>query len=339
MIALPLATARLVVRRFTDADAEALAAYRSHPDVARFQNWDPPYTVDDARELIAGSADSDLPALGEWVQVGVEHGGALIGDVGVFVDSGGGVAEVGYSLHPDHQGNGFATEAVGAVVDALLAGGVHRVEAGVDPENVASRRLLERLGFEREGLARRAYRLRDHFVDDERWALLADDRARWLARPHTLPSEMRLVELGEKPRTYGRLRVHPSQEGFVATVLHSYADALFPELDPGGGLLVPWLRGVEGDGEPVGFVMVSEATPTSPEPFLWRLLVDRGHQGRGIGRWIVDQVGARARELGHTTLLTSWVEGPGSPRPFYLGLGFEPTGEIEDGETVARLHL
>jgi RimJ/RimL family protein N-acetyltransferase len=38
VIALPLATARLVVRRFTDADAEALAAYRSHPDVARFQN-------------------------------------------------------------------------------------------------------------------------------------------------------------------------------------------------------------------------------------------------------------------------------------------------------------
>jgi hypothetical protein len=49
--------------------------------------------------------------------------------------------------------------------------------------------------------------------------------------------------------------------------------------------------------------------------------------------------GEEVRSRGGTEIFTSWVPGDGSPEPFYLGLGFQPTGEVDDGETVARLTL
>ena len=62
------------------------------------------------------------------------------------------IATIGYSLATAHQGKGLAREAVGAVVDRLFdVLGVHRVEAGVDPRNIASARLVEDLGFELRG--------------------------------------------------------------------------------------------------------------------------------------------------------------------------------------------
>jgi RimJ/RimL family protein N-acetyltransferase len=338
MIELPLSTARLTIRRFEPGDAGALAAYRSHPDVARFQSWEAPFSLAAAEALLASQSATPGPRPTEWVQLAVEHGGAVVGDVAVHLDERGAVAEIGYTLHPDQQGQGLASEAVGAVVDALLADGVHRVEAGVDPRNLPSRRLLERLGFVREGTARQVFPSGATWDDDERWALLRDDRSRWLARPGP-PADVRFVELGERPRLYGRLATHPSQEAFVATVWESYADALFPEPDDAGGPLVPWLRGVEADGEPAGFVMTAEPTATNPVPYLWRLLIDRRHQGRGIGRRVLALLAERYREQGHTAILTSWVEGPGGPEPFYRALGFVPTGDVTEGEVVARLEL
>ncbi len=96
---------------------------------------------------------------------------------------------------------------------------------------------------------------------------------------------------------------------------------------------------ITADGEPAGFVMLAEPTPSSPEPYLWRLLLDRRHQRRGIGARVIEQLGAELHGQGHDTLTTSWAEGPGGPEPLYRGLGFVPTGEIDNGETVAALKL
>ncbi|HEY6634407.1 MAG TPA: GNAT family N-acetyltransferase [Acidimicrobiia bacterium] len=89
----------------------------------------------------------------------------------------------------------------------------------------------------------------------------------------------------------------------------------------------------------MGFVMMALATDHHPDPYLWRLLVDRMHQRRGIGTRIMAMVVDQCREWGASALVTSWEEGPGSPRPFYLRLGFEPTGRIIDEETEGRLAL
>jgi len=102
---------------------------------------------------------------------------------------------------------------------------------------------------------------------------------------------------------------------------------------------VPWMRAIEADGVIVGFLMLALATPQHPEPFLWRLLIDRMHQRRGIASRVLQLVAAEMRSLGDATLLVSWSEGKGSPRPFYLAHGFVPTGRVVEGETEARLTL
>ena len=89
----------------------------------------------------------------------------------------------------------------------------------------------------------------------------------------------------------------------------------------------------------VGFVMLALRTEHHPEPYLWRLLIDRMHQRRGIGGRVLDLVEDEFRAMGNTTLLVSWSEGKGSPRPFYVKHGFEPTGRVIDEETEARKPL
>jgi diamine N-acetyltransferase len=126
---------------------------------------------------------------------------------------------------------------------------------------------------------------------------------------------------------------------FVSSVADSIEEAAE---SPEGN---PWFRAVYVDGQPVGFVMLSwNVTPHPPEIigpwFLWKLLVDEGHQGRGIGRAIVEEVVERIRAEGATELLTSHVVGDGGPGGFYERLGFVSTGDLDpEGEIILRLDL
>lgn len=158
---LPIRTERLVLRRFRDEDRAAFVGYRRHPDVARHQSWDVDYSDEAADAFMAEMTTAAAWRPGEWFQVAVEHDGVLIGDVAFWLDPARPAAEIGYSLHPDHQGRGYAGEAVAALLAALGAGGITRVEAGCEPENVASQRLLERSGFSFVGVedGERVYRL------------------------------------------------------------------------------------------------------------------------------------------------------------------------------------
>ena len=132
------------------------------------------------------------------------------------------------------------------------------------------------------------------------------------------------------------LRVRRHQKRFVASVARSLRDAAAaPKANP-------WCRAVFCGEEPVGFVMLSWNAPARPHGgryFLWRLLIDKRHQGRGIGRAVLTQIADLVRADGATELLTSYEPGKGEPWPFYQRLGFRPTGEIDDGEIVLRLPL
>jgi GNAT superfamily N-acetyltransferase len=135
------------------------------------------------------------------------------------------------------------------------------------------------------------------------------------------------------------VRLGEGQDRFVSTVEESLAEAEdFPEGKP-------WYRAVYDDGVAVGFVMLSwDCVPDPPQIhgpwFLWKLIVDERHQGRGLGREIVMAMAGLVREQGGTELLTSFVDEPGGPEDFYLRLGFVPTGEVDnDGEPVLSLSL
>lgn len=332
-------TPRLAVRMMRDADAPIVAAYRDDPAVNVYQDWDLPYTLEIARERLAGQADLDGVTAGRWVNLAlVLPDGTVVGDLACHLHEHGRVAEIGYTLRTEFQGQGYASEGAGALVDHLLATTeVHRIEASLDPVNVPSMRVLEAVGMTFESLTRQSYPLRGRWDDDLRYAMLRDDRAAWLARPTTPPAALELVELTpDDAYLWGRLRTHRSQERFVSPMALSFRDALFPEVVDGAPV-VPWLRGVLADGERVAFVMLAAVTEHHPEPYLWRLLVDRMHQRRRIGSAILAELRGQLSEQGHHSILTSWVDGPGSPRPFYEGHGFVPTGRIVDGEIEARL--
>ena len=145
-------TERLVLRRFRPDDATAFAAYRGKPAVARYQSWDETYSVADAERMIASLAEIHPGEPGEWFQFAVADRttDALVGDCGLHVDGGDpGRAEIGYTLAPVHQGRGFATEAVDALVGyAFGTLGIERIQATADERNAPSIRVVEGLGFE-----------------------------------------------------------------------------------------------------------------------------------------------------------------------------------------------
>jgi aminoglycoside 6'-N-acetyltransferase len=168
-------TERLGVRRFTTADAEAFAAYRSVPEVARYQSWDAPVSLSDALELVAEFAQGDPVAAG-WFQYAIDLDGVLIGDLGLNLHDNLMQAELGFTLSPAYQGNGYATEAVRGLLDHLFVERkLHRVSAECDARNTASARLLERVGFRQEGLRLSNSWFKGEWTDDLLFGLLRTD--------------------------------------------------------------------------------------------------------------------------------------------------------------------
>jgi RimJ/RimL family protein N-acetyltransferase len=150
-----LRSERLVVRRFAAADAEPFAAYRSDPEVARYQAWECPYPVQEAERFIASLRGRAPGTPGTWFQfaLALSASGALIGDVALRTRRGDPrQAELGFSLASAHRRQGYATEGVGLVVEyAFRDLAMQRVFALTDARNLPAQRLLERLAFRREG--------------------------------------------------------------------------------------------------------------------------------------------------------------------------------------------
>jgi RimJ/RimL family protein N-acetyltransferase len=338
----PLRTDRLLLRPMRTEDAGPIAARRGDPDVARYQNWTTPYPIERAQAMVADIVAMDGPADGEWwmLTIADPDDTAVLGDLVVHLTWQGRTAEIGYSLARDAWGRGYAVEAATELVRYLYGElGVTRVEAMLHPDNPASAMVLERIGMRFEGHTRSSFWLDDDNSDDWIYGMTRPEWEAWTARPHRRPDVVELVEITADNRSaVTRLETHKSQERFVAPVIRSLAEALVPPVE-NGVTVVPWYRAVTADGELAGFVMLARSQPGAEEPWLWRLLVDRMHQRRGIGSRVVDLVVEQCLEWGDATLLTSWVPGKGSPEPLYLAKGFVPTGEIDDGEVVARRQL
>jgi RimJ/RimL family protein N-acetyltransferase len=294
-----------------------------------------PYTRDLAHLVVDDAEEIGAPTGGSWLQLAItDDGERLLGDVAVWLDDDELLAVVGYTLATEHQGKGYATEALAALLDWLFTvAKVHRVSATIDPQNLPSARVLERNGFRYVGTARAAALVRGEWADDTRFELLADDWREWKRRPRT-PGRVELVEITrDNMREVGALDRSFSQRQFVSSVYQSYGDALLASSRNGDA--APWYRAITADGEPVGFMMVAEPTATRRHPYLWRFMIDWHHQRRGVGRAALRELAALRAAGGDTHLLLSCVaDVPSSPERFYAGLGFERTGHVNEwGET------
>jgi RimJ/RimL family protein N-acetyltransferase len=179
---LPLSTQRLLLREFQQGDFDAVHAYGSDPEVARFMVWGP-NTPEDSQAFL----DRTLAAQAEWPRASVNTAvvtaetGRLIGSVELRVkDSDNLGAEIGWCLHQGVWGQGYAREAASALLDqAFGAMGLHRVIATCDIRNRKSWRALETLGLRREALFRKDIRVKRRWRDTYLYAILKDE---WRAR-------------------------------------------------------------------------------------------------------------------------------------------------------------
>lgn len=168
-----------MLTKLVAADADALFAYRSLSDLARYQGW-APSTVHDAAAFIASMESVEFDTAGTWFQFGIrsQESGELIGDLGVHFIEDGEQVEIGFTLAPSSQGRGFGAEAVTGLLDHLFGTlRKHRVFASVDPRNTPSLRLLRRIGMREEAHFRSSVFHRGEWTDDVVAAVLASEWA------------------------------------------------------------------------------------------------------------------------------------------------------------------
>ncbi len=338
----PTRTDRLLLRLPRRSDAAALAERRSDLRVAEFQSWVPPYPVARAEKMLADLVESAWLVDDEWSMLTIADSDdmTILGDLALHPTWGGRSIEIGYTLAPAAWGQGYALEAVEALVDRLWAD-LTRLSAMLHPDNVASERVLERTGFRFEGRTRLSYWVADDNTDDLLYGMTRADRHEWATRPRHEPDDVDLVAVdADNVHALRLLTTHRSQERFVSPMAVSLADALRPGAH-GGAPTVTVPFGIVADDEFVGFAMLTVLTEQQhdqpQEPDLSRLLIDRRHQRRGIGTRALDAMIGECRRMGSRSLVVCWTEGRGSPRAFFEQTGFVPTGNHNVGKTEARL--
>ncbi|MBB3661958.1 RimJ/RimL family protein N-acetyltransferase [Prauserella sediminis] len=176
-----LRTPRLVLRTFEQGDLDSLHAIRSREDVNRYL-YSSPLSRDETAAKLSTRIEqhSTLAEPGDTLLLAVAlrgpdgEAGEVIGDVNLEWQHGDHrQAEVGYVLHPEHAGRGFATEATRPLIDlAFTELGVHRVCGRLDGRNAASARVLEKLGMRREAHLRENEYVKGEWTDEVVYAVL-----------------------------------------------------------------------------------------------------------------------------------------------------------------------
>ncbi len=150
-------TTRLVLRRATLQDLDAFHAAMRDPGVMRFWSTPPHSAIEQTRLWLTGMIEADPATSDDFV---IELDGAAIGKLGAF-----GLPELGFLLHPDHHGQGYAREALAAYTAYIRSRGLPGLTADVDPRNAASLALLGGGGFAETGRAARTWLVGEEWCD------------------------------------------------------------------------------------------------------------------------------------------------------------------------------
>ncbi|MDI1444044.1 GNAT family N-acetyltransferase [Polyangium sp. 6x1] len=172
-----LETPRLVLRELVPADAEAIFRIQSNPEVVRYFGRAAHATLAETEKLLGTVFDAqrDVTAI-RWV-LSLKDTGELAGTCGFWRwNKPHRCSEIGYELAPEYWGRGLMVEALRPILRyGFTEMELHRVEATIDPENQASRRVLEKLGFKRDALMRENWFHDGKFTDSAIYGLLEQE--------------------------------------------------------------------------------------------------------------------------------------------------------------------
>lgn len=174
----PLETERLLLRDFRLEDEAAIYEYASDPEVVRFADWGP-----SDLSIIRANLQRRLEDQHRWprdsIEVAVElrRESCLIGTMRITVlDGPNRTADFGYTFNRRYWGNGYATEGTRALLHLAFSKlHLHRVWATCDVRNIASFRVMEKLGMRREGLFKKDVMQKGEWRDSYFYAVLADE--------------------------------------------------------------------------------------------------------------------------------------------------------------------
>jgi RimJ/RimL family protein N-acetyltransferase len=173
-----IVTERLALRQLAASDAQKIFEYRSRPEVSRYQSWGIE-SRDEIQSQIESLVLTEPGIPGAWYQIGIvlRFGSEFIGDCGFHVlATETRQAEFGISLAPKYQCHGYAAEALRALLNYLFVDlSKHRVFGSVDPRNLRSIKLMQRVGMRNEAHFIRSFWFKGEWVDDMIFAMLASD--------------------------------------------------------------------------------------------------------------------------------------------------------------------
>lgn len=167
-------TERVFIRPIAKEDNQQLFSYRSDSETNKYQGWIPK-TLNDVNEFILKNPD-EINKPETWYQLVLieKSTDKIIGDIGIhFMDSDNFQCEIGCTLSKEYHGKGFATETLKATVNYLFKKlNKHRIMTSIDPQNIDSIKLVERLGFRKEGHFKESLLIDGAWVDDLVYAIL-----------------------------------------------------------------------------------------------------------------------------------------------------------------------
>ena len=173
----PLETADLLLRKPRMKDAEDIYGYASDPEVARFVLWEPHSSLSDTRAFVRElrrRIREGWPS--SWVVVHRETG-KVIGTIGlIWYSDENRSAELGYSFSREYWNQGYATQALRAVIDSVFSSlPLNRLEAQHDVRNPASGRVMQKCGLTQEGILRGRIMNKGEYIDTALYSILRSD--------------------------------------------------------------------------------------------------------------------------------------------------------------------
>ena len=170
-----LKTERLILRPVVEQDAKAIFNYRSDSITNKYQGWIPE-SIEDVHGFFK-KISSEINIDDTWFQfviINIEKSD-VIGDLGIhFLEDE--QAEIGCTLAKQEHGKGYATEALKSAMDFLFNElNKHRIIGSIDPQNIKSIGLVERLGFRKEAHFKESILINGEWVDDLVYAILKNE--------------------------------------------------------------------------------------------------------------------------------------------------------------------